>query len=464
MDLLLLAAAAAVLLSLGAGSAALLLGRRAQVSWAELAALAWCSAALAMGLLWCLASLTGVGAIGLVAVVGVGVAAIGGWQWRRQRPMLVDGALGLTLLGSVAVVAVWLAATTRMEWDGVFVWEIKVRAIEAAGGLPLDHLRDPSRVWSHHRYPLLVPFLRAWFGSWLGRGDEVVSNVVGSLFLVAIAGFLLGLASRLGRVTAVGSLVVACCTPLLVLGPGSAVSGYADLPLAAFYLGAVSYLLRALGGPGENAAPAPRGWDLAAAGWLAAGLVWTKDEGLVLWVAVMVLALLLRRGAGWQGWLCLAGPGLAVAIGWRLVLASAGVDREPTFHPVSLELLIDRLPMLTTILPIELGLALRPADWGALWLLFPLAAAIVLRAERSRRTLLLVGAVLLPLPAYSGLYLFSAWSPVAPHIESSFSRLLIPLALPAALLVARAVVVFAPVRLAGVFARWEQRTAGDSRL
>jgi len=64
------------------------------------------------------------------------------------------------------------------------------------------------------------------------------------------------------------------------------------------------------------------------------------------------------------------------------------------------------------------------------------AALFGLWARRSRRRLLLAGAVVAPLPFFGLLYFFTKWEPVTLHVYSSFSRLLIPLSLPAIVLIA----------------------------
>jgi hypothetical protein len=81
-------------------------------------------------------------------------------------------------------------------------------------------------------------------------------------------------------------------------------------------------------------------------------------------------------------------------------------------------------------------LTFDPGDWGLLWMLFPVAAIFGLWAHRSRRSLLLVGAVVAPLPFFTLLYFFTKWEPVTLHVQSSFSRLLLPLSFPAIVLIA----------------------------
>jgi hypothetical protein len=103
---------------------------------------------------------------------------------------------------------------------------------------------------------------------------------------------------------------------------------------------------------------------------------------------------------------------------------------------MSLGLFLDRLHLRDEIGGSMVKLAFATRDWGLLWALFPVVAIVGLWTRRSRRSLLLVGAVVAPLPFFVLLYFFTKWEPVTLHVESSFSRLLLPLSFPAIVLIA----------------------------
>jgi hypothetical protein len=430
MDLLLFLAAAAVLLIAGFGAAASALSGRERVSLGEVVALSVLLGVLFVTLAWWGLSmlLPGPGSVWLVTLLAFVLGGAGVASWVQRRPRIEGVGLFCALALPLAVVVAWLAATTRFEWDGLFIWEIKAESIAAQGGPPWDYFHDGSRGWSHPIYPLLVPFFRAWFHVWNGGIHEAYGNMAGALFALAAAGFLVALAPRLGTVTVLVAVALFTFTPLEILGSGSATSGYADFPLAVYYLGALFYVFQAVG--------SPRPGDLWLVGWLAAALPWTKQEGTILWVCLLTLAFLALGRPGWRGLLRLAAPGVGVLLAWRVFVAVTRVDTASDFHPVSLGLLGERLYLWDEIGGEMAKRALDPGNWGLLWVLFPVAALFGLWARRSRRRLLLAGAVVAPLPFFGLLYFFTKWDPVTLHVYSSFSRLLIPLSLPAIVLIA----------------------------
>lgn len=438
MALLLFLAAAGVFLTAGFGAAALALSGRERVSLGEVAALSVLLGVLFVTLAgWGLSMLlSGRAAVWLVTLLALLLGGRGVASWIRQRPRIEGVTLFCCLVLPLAAGLAGLAATTRFDWDGLFVWEMKAEAIAARGALPWDYFHDGSRLWSHPVYPLLVPFFRAWFYQWNGGVHEAYANAAGALFVLAASGLLLSLSRQLGRATALLSLAFFLLTPLAILGSGSVTSGYADFPLAVYYLGAVVYVFQAVG--------SPRPGDLAIAGWLAAALPWTKQEGMILWACLLALAFLALGRPGWRGLLRLAAPGAGVLLAWQVFVAVARVETAAAFYPVSLGLLRDRLHLWDEIGGAMVQLAFAPGDWGLLWALFPVAAVFGLWAHRSRRVLLLLGAVIAPLPFFGLLYFFTKWEPVTLHVESSFSRLLLPLSFPAMVLTARmtAVLVF----------------------
>jgi uncharacterized protein YkwD len=415
---------------------------------AELAALAVLLGSLAVAGAWGAASLV---APGSVAVATAGVAcgllgAVGLKAWRRHVLSLHGHAGGLPLL-AVGAAAAALGAWLPMAWDGAFVWQLKTRAVVLAGGLPWEYLADASRGWSHPGYPLLVPLVRAW----LAGGHESLGNAAGALFLVAAAGLLLGPAARwLGLRVATTALVGVLAVPLVWVGAGSVASGYADLPLAAFYLGAVVYLLAAA----ASAAPG----DLSLAAWLAAGLPWVKTEGALLWACWLALAVVALGPRRWRELLAIAAPGVATWTAWRLVVGAADAVARQDYEPSSPGLLLERLHLAPEILAAA-GQRLTDAGvWTAFWPLVAIAAIPWRGGVQARACGWLGLAVALPAGLYLLPYFFSRWTPVTLHVESSFDRLLLHLVPVAALLLAvRTVGAWATLRAA-----WAGRaTAGE---
>jgi hypothetical protein len=430
MELLLFLVAAALLLSGGCGAAALLLRGRSAVALGELAALAVLLGSLAVTVtLWAVAlAATWRWAVGAATGVCLVLAGLGAALWARRRPQLVGVRLFCLAVVPLTGAVGWIAATTPLGWDGLYIWELKAQAIVVEGGLPDDYLHDDSRGWSHPVYPLLVPLFRAWFYTWMGAPHEAFGKLAAVLFFLAAAGLLAGLAPRLGTVTAALSLALLALTPAAIVGLGSAASGYADFPLAVSYLGVLLYVFLSL--------DAPEAGDLAVAGWLAAALPWTKQEGTVLLAVALGLALLAYHRSGWRMLVVLAGPGAALLAAWRTFVRLEGVETTQVFLQPTLDALRDRLHLWDEVVTVMARLTFDPGAWSLLWFLFPAALLIRPRAHRPWQTLYLALAVVLPLALFSVSYLFSLWSPVTLHVESSFQRLLLQLALPAIVLIA----------------------------
>ncbi len=178
----------------------------------------------------------------------------------------------------VEVVALAIAAMqTSLGFDALFNFELKARlAFEHAtrGEIPLAFFSDESRVWSHPRYPLLVPFAEFWIYAWLGRIDQHLVKVLFPLFYVALLCVVGGAVRRLtNRGTALLAVAALGALPPLTVIPG-AISGYAEVPLAAAIAAATTCALAGMQGRGDRAF-----W---LAGALAAVGAWTKVEGAIL--------------------------------------------------------------------------------------------------------------------------------------------------------------------------------------
>jgi len=210
-----------------------------------------------------------------------------GGSGRWTRPV-VAGA-GLLLAASVVALGAVLREFQRQPhggWDGWAVWNLKARFLfrDASGWW---NLCSDLYQWIHPDYPLLLPatVARAW--SYLGHEAAWVPRGL-ALFYTAATVWLIWAGVR--RLIGPGQAVLA---GLLLLAHAKGVlhgaSQYADTPLGFYFL--LSLLLVAL----HDAAPPPRRASglLVLAG-LAAGLAaWTKNEGLLF-----ALALLLARGPG----------------------------------------------------------------------------------------------------------------------------------------------------------------------
>src|SRR5262249_33828977 len=160
----------------------------------------------------------------------------------------------------------------------------------------------------------------SWIYIWIGYTDQRLVKLLSPLFFVSALAMFYAVNRRKGW-SSFSSPMLLMTIPLLWFSSGSTTSGYADFPLAVFYLAAVAYLLeyRQTGD-----------WvKLRLAGFLLAAGCWIKREGAILWLCVVVIAAISamknREGPNstekgewnvkwyvWKRWFYVAFPGLAV--------------------------------------------------------------------------------------------------------------------------------------------------------
>lgn len=117
--------------------------------------------------------------------------------------------------------------------------------------------------------------------------------------------------------------------PQAVTGEGSVLSGYADFPLAVYYL-AVAICLLVFLQAGDRRA-------VGLLGFLAALTPWVKQEGTILWaclLAIMAVHALRLRDVRLGLWVLV--PGVLLFGAWRVFLrASGSLAARPSSHPRS---------------------------------------------------------------------------------------------------------------------------------
>ena len=376
-----------------------------------------------------------------VTAVCLGLGGIGiGWRCRQSPPVTLapGGRPGSLAFAGLLLGQAWLVTLAslnqRLGWDGLFVWDIKARAVCLNQGmLPLDLFSDRSRLMLHPYYPLLLPLNEAWLYGWLGRCDQSWAKLIPPLFYLAAVGLLYAAGTRLGGhwlngLTAAGLLFF---VPQVTTGATGVTSGNADFPLAVVYLGAVVYLCDYYG-TGDRAAA-------RLVGALGALLPWVKSEGIILWLAVAALAALAAgRRRDWQALAVSVLPGALVVGLWRLFLRLADAPPTRDFLPVTLETLRANTNRARPILEAVVAQMGNVDLWGYIWPGGLVIAALGVLYFRRREYIVLALAVILPLLCYSAIYLFTAL-PLAWHLSHSLDRLMLHLSLVVVLIVGLAV-------------------------
>ncbi|MEA3213812.1 MAG: hypothetical protein QOE70_6869 [Chthoniobacter sp.] len=425
----------------GAG-ATLLLWREAQpMLLGEMFAASWLLGAGVVSLLLAVGGMLCAGWL-LIALVGAVCFGLGwiGWRELRGGGRIILGMeaappwerwLSLLVLAPIAYIAA-VSFRDALAWDGLLIWESKAHQAFLSGGvLPASVFRDATRSWTHPSYPLYLPFTELWVYLCVGDCHQGALKSVLPLFHIAAVALLWSGALRLhvrpgvAAVTAMLMLFI----PILNGFDWGLLHGYADLPLAALYLGAVAGVLAC------QRDPSPGAWRLAAA--FAALLPWVKQEGVILWAGLVLQAAWICGRRDWRRTAGFALPGLAVWIGWRLAMLVLEAPQEEVFQPLTwanLQAGLTRLGTVLRFMRYELGLL---DHWSLLWFLTP-AALLCVALQRRREAPVLAAAIVLPLAFDVIPYLFTRLEPFQMHVATSFKRLALQVALVALLSVALA--------------------------
>jgi hypothetical protein len=253
-------------------------------------------------LMWALAAPVGAGICSLVlflfrrpmftveAMLLITLSSIFVWRHGVPRPRLSAltrprvSVLGLLL--AVALMWVVTESLQRMEriphggWDGFAIWNSHARYLYRMGQSWQDHLQNTF----HGDYPLLLPSMVVRLWRYAGEGAPELGGLFGVLFPFCGI-FLLGAVLAELRGVRAGLLMasVLLTTPVYLY---QSTHQEADVPLSVFFLGTVALLCLYFEREEKD-----RGL-LVLAGFMAGCAAWTKNEGLLFILAVVVVLLL----------------------------------------------------------------------------------------------------------------------------------------------------------------------------
>ncbi len=241
--------------------------------------------------------------LGLLMLLASLIGLAGGVH-RRLEPVRDAGAvapveprwllvmLGVTLACSTTAFVLEAAAQPHGGWDAWMTWNMHARAI-FRGGEHWGEVLQALPAWSHPDYPLLVPGSVARVWTYGGRETPLGPASVAMLFTLATVVVLYS------SVAVLRSRTQGALAALLLLGTKFFVlhgtSQFADIPLGFFFLATLALL--ALAGQWSD----DRHRLVPLAGALAGLSAWTKNEGLLFVLAVLVgHGLVVARGEGWR--------------------------------------------------------------------------------------------------------------------------------------------------------------------
>jgi hypothetical protein len=208
------------------------------------------------------------------------------WRWIMGLAFTLAAAAGL-----VGVVT-WLALSPHGDWDGWAIWNTHARFLYRGGEHWTDYLANLE--WTHPDYPLLIPANVARLWTYAGQESRWEHRLLDLLFLLATCGLLGGALARLrNRTQGLLAVLILATTPVFV---EKCSSQYADIPLSYFVLATMALLCLH-----ECMGSAPGLVVLAGA--MAGFAAWTKNEGVMFLLAVVIARfLVVMRECGLRTW------------------------------------------------------------------------------------------------------------------------------------------------------------------
>ena len=259
----------------------------------------------------------------LVALIGAGWLVWGRRKGRvtveRTPALAIEEGVVIALLVFAGGVLTWALVESPLRvGDGIVIWALKAHALFQTG--PVSGPVFTGHAYAaptHTDYPIFLPSIEALLSRFLGRYDQALLDVEFGPLLVAFGVAAWALLRR------VAHRWLAVIVPVLVVGnahiAGSLRDDYADGSLALLVGLAVVCVVRWTSEDGRSL--------IALATLFLIGAAWTKNEGLLFSVALLLVTGVIARlrGRAWrQPALALAGVVLAI-LPWRLHLAFAGV-------------------------------------------------------------------------------------------------------------------------------------------
>jgi hypothetical protein len=255
-----------------------------------------------------------------------------------------------------------------------------------------------------------------------------VFYIVGATLLALLAGRVTG-RRWIGYVAAILLYFI----PRITTTDDGAISGYADFPIAVFYLATVGYLVCSLTFGTRD--------SFAVSATCLAFLPWLKREGIILWTvaALALLFVILVQPQNWRSKLATLLPAPVLLCGWNLFLRSVQTSASNDFIPINSATFQANLSRIGPIYRRIFAELTTTSQWGVFWLLVAIACFYAIWRWRNAVSLVLLSTTLLPPLLYSWTYIFSAWHHYLDHISTSFSRLIMQIVPVAWLLIAAAV-------------------------
>jgi hypothetical protein len=328
-------------------------------------------------------------------------------------------AFGLTALTALASVIASSLAAPHGDWDAWAIWNQHARFLFRGGGS--DTWRGFLTIgWSQPDYPLLLPTSVARVWAYAGHESTLGPTLVAMAF--GIASMTLVVTALDGRRAWIAGALMLGATTFLTQIP----SQCADVPLACYVVATLAVAC----GEGRHIgqrSPQMTAWLAGATSAMAA---WTKNEGIVFALLMLIVAIAVairRREARQLLWGLAGGAPIVIALVWfKLALAPPSGLSEG----LSMDVFVIRLLDLDRHVTVAALMTQHAARWSAPFAVavFPLmlVAAIWMAARSGPAVRVMAAVSSLMLASYYLVYVTTPFD-IAWHVSSSIDRLLVQL-------------------------------------
>lgn len=186
----------------------------------------------------------------------------------------------------------------QLGWDGVAIWFYKAKVFFIEGKVHLSFLtnnslkldqKGVSEAYFHPDYPLLVPLVTSWVFLMVGKVNIFYGKTLWLLFFGSLVVLFAWVVKNLINQKVSLFFTFLLLTPAVLFDHlGRKYAGYADLPLAAYFMGAVSFWMMWLKTKERKFA--------VIAFILASFAALTKNEGVAFLVGMTLLSFFLAIG------------------------------------------------------------------------------------------------------------------------------------------------------------------------
>jgi len=358
------------------------------------------------------------------------VACLVLFMLRRREPLLLEkgcrqpATSAIAFVIPLALLLLFAAIFPVRDYDGRVTWLPKARAIAHEGRIDGRFFEGHAGLNLHNRYPLLLPLDAAAVMTLVGDTDNETARWLYAFLALATLVVARELVAAHAPLSAGWIFAGVAWLPVLVAIEGGATSTYADVAVAAF--GGLALLM--LAHPTHDRSTLRTGALMLGA------LVLTKNEGIVIAVAVIAAAIASRRLRRVHELVTVAGPVIAM-FGLLMLWHS----RVPAAYDEQYAILIRVLPHSPERIPTAVRAlvdhAMDLTSWGLFWPATALAAIGVLLTRGRARIAIPLITMLILLAIYTVTLAVTSWS-ISELANVAANRLLQHLLIPAALILA----------------------------